>query len=140
MGLLSTEDLGRAVAGDIEEGEEEDISVKASLEIVNLLTNMYSNRKEATESALRYLFTNVKDNDFEGVGCLKRKPKFEIEEGPSEGVTSKCKRLESTVVNKGCSKVDSMVMSEATIDEYDLGEFSISDMGIINFDGELMLD
>ena len=87
MGLISTEDLGRVVAGDIEEGEEEeDLSVKTSLEIVNLLTNMYSIRKEATESALQYLFTNVKDNDFEGVGCLKRKSKFEIEEGPSEGV------------------------------------------------------
>ena len=107
MGLISTGDLGRVVAGDIEEGEEEDLSVKTSLEIVNLLTNMYSIRKEATESALQYLFTNVKDNDFEGVGCLKRKSKFEIEEGPSKGVAGKCKRLESTVVNKGCSKADS---------------------------------
>ena len=68
MGLISTEDLGRVVAGDIEEGEEEDLSVKTSLEIVNLLTNMYSIRKEATESALQYLFTNVKNNDFEGGG------------------------------------------------------------------------
>ena len=32
------------------------------------------------------------------------------------------------------------VTSEATIDEYYLGEFSISDMGIINFDGESIFD
>ena len=34
------------------------------------------------------------------------------------------------------AKADHVVTSEATIDEYDL--FSISDTGIINFDGELM--
>ena len=52
----------------------------------------------------------------------------------------KCKRIESTVINKGCSKADHVVTSEATIGEYDLGEFSISDTGIINFDGELMFN
>ena len=31
-------------------------------------------------------------------------------------------------------------MSEATIDEYDLGEFSISDTVVVNFDGELMFN
>ena len=138
MGLISTEDLSRVVSGDIKEDEEGDISVKTSLKIVNLLTIMYSVRKEATESTLRYLFTNSKDNNFQGVECLKRKSTFEIEDGPSQG--DKRKRLESTIINKGRSKADSLVISEATIDEYDLGEFSLSDTGVINFNGDLMFN
>ena len=39
-----------------------------------------------------------------------------------------------------CSKADNVVASEATTDEYDLGEFSISDTGVVNFDGELMFN
>ena len=99
---------------------------------------MYSVRKEAMESALSYLFTNSEDNDFQGVGCLKWKSTFEIEDGPSRG--DKHKRLESMIINKGRSKADSLVISEATIDYYDLGEFSISDTGVINFDGGLMFN
>ena len=38
LGLILTEDLSRVVSGDIKEDEEGDISVKTSLEIVNLLT------------------------------------------------------------------------------------------------------
>ena len=49
---------------------------KTSLEIANLLTIMYSVKKEATESALRYLFTNSKDNDFQGVECFKKESYF----------------------------------------------------------------
>ena len=138
LDLILTEGLSRVVYGDIKEDEEGDIPVKTSLEIVNLLTNMYSVRKEAMESALSYLFTKSKDNDFQEEGCLKRKSTFEIEDGPSQG--DKHKRLESMIVNKGLSKADSLVISEATIDDYDLGEFSISDTGVINFNGDLMFN
>ena len=59
-------------------------------EIVNLLTNMYSIRKDATESALKYLFTNANDNDFEGVVTLKRKSTFKsVNESDKGG--PKCK-------------------------------------------------
>ena len=46
---------------------------------------------------LRSTFENVNESD---------------EGGP------KCKRIESTVINKACSKADHVVTSEATIDEY----------------------
>ena len=78
---------------------------------------MYSIRKETTESALRFLFTNAKDNDVQGIG-LKRKSKFEIiNDGAlsSEDVVKR-KRVESIVVNKKCSIVDNVVTSESTID------------------------
>ena len=50
----------------------------------------------------------------------------------------KCKRVETIVVNKKCSKVDNVVTAESTIDDYELGDFSIIDTGIINFDGDIM--
>ena len=70
----------------------EELSVKTTLEFVNLFTTMYSIRKEATESALRLLFTNAKDNDFQGVG-LKRKSKFEIIDGVLSEDVVKRKRV-----------------------------------------------
>ena len=91
------------------------------------------------ESALQFLFTNTNDNNIQGIG-LKRKSKFEINDdgaSSSEDVV-KCKRVESIVVNKKFSKVDNVVTSESTIDEYELGDFSITDTGVINFDGDLM--
>ena len=63
---------------------------------------MYSVRKDATESALKYLFTNANDNAFEGVAMLKRKSTFEIvnESDDNEG-GPKRKQIESTIINKG---------------------------------------
>ena len=96
-------------------------------------------RKEARESALRFLLTNAKDNDVQGVG-LKWKSKFEIiDDGASSSEdVVKRKRAETIVVTKKCSKVDNVVTSESTIDEYELGDFSITDTVIINFDGDSM--
>ena len=70
------------------------------------------------------------DNDFEGVGTLKRKSTFESVNESDQGGPN-CKRIESTLINKVCSKADHVVTSEATIDEYDLGEFSITDTGLL---------
>ena len=68
LGLIEPEDLGKLVNGDIEEGgdKEDELCIKITLELLNLLTTMYSVRKEGTESAMKYLFTNSKDNDFDG--------------------------------------------------------------------------
>ena len=139
LDVMSNEDLDKVVSGEMADDEKEELSVKTTLEFVNLFTTMYSIRKEATESALRFLFTNAKDNDVQGIG-LKRKSKFEI---INDGASSsedvvKRKRVESIVVNKKCSKVDNIVTSESTTDEYELGDFSITDMEVINFDGDLM--
>ena len=74
--------------GDIEEGgdEEDELCIKITLELLNLLTTMYSIRKEGTESVMKYLITNSKDNDFDGqlvtnTGGLKRKSTFSVETG-----------------------------------------------------------
>ena len=140
LGVISTEDIGRLASREIQRDTNEEFSIKTTLEMVNLLTNMYSIRKNATESALKFLFTNVNDNDFETPGTLKRKSTFESVNNKSDESGPKRKRIEWTVINKACSKTDHVVTSEATIDEYDLGEFSISDTGIINLDGGLMFN
>ena len=142
LGLISTEDFARLASREIQRDTDEEFSIKTRLEMVNLLTNVYSVRKDATEPALKFLFTNVNDNDFQTPGTLKRKSTFESVNKSDEG-GPKHKRIESTVINKGCSKANHVVMSEATIGlihKYDLGEFSISDTVIINFDGELMFN
>ena len=82
----------------------------------------------------------MNDNDFEGVGMLKRKSTFESVKNESDEGGPKCNQIESTIINKVCSKADLVVTFEATIDEYDLGKFSIFDMRIVNFDGELMFN
>ena len=50
LGLIEPEDLGKFVNGDIEEGgdEEDELCIKITLELLNLLTTMYSVRKEGT--------------------------------------------------------------------------------------------
>ena len=136
---MSKEDLEKVVSREMADDEKEELSVTMTLEFINLFTTMYSIRKEADESALRFLLTNAKDNDVQGVG-LKRKSEFEIiDDGAlsSEDVVKR-KRVETIVVNKNCSKVDNIVTAKSTIDEYELGDFSITDTGIINFDGDLM--
>ena len=78
LGVISTEDNARLASGEIQRDTDEEFSTKTTLEMVNLLTNMYSIRKDATESALKFSFTNMKDNDFEIPSTLKRKSTFEI--------------------------------------------------------------
>ena len=92
---------------------------------------------------MKYLFTNSKDNDLDGqlvtnTGGLKRKSTFSVETGECSG--AKSKKLDVKVVNKGCSKADTFITSESTIDDYDLGEFDISEKGVISFDGGLIFD
>ena len=123
LDVMSNEDLDKVASGEMVDDKKEELLVKTTLEFVNLFTSMYSIRKEATESALRFLFTNAKDNNIQGIG-LKRKSKFEIID---DGVSSsedvvKHERVESIVVNKKCSKVDNIVMSESTIVEYEFSE------------------
>ena len=134
LDVMSNEDLDKIVSGEMADNDKEELLLKTTLEFVNLFTTMYSIKKEATESALRLLFTNAKDNNVQGIG-LKRKSKFQIIDGASSSEdVVKRKRVESIVVNK----VDEVVTSESTIDEYELEDFSITDTGVITFDGDSM--
>ena len=96
LGLIEPEDLGKLVNGDIEEGgdKEDELCIKITLELLNLLTTMYSVRKEGTELVMKYLFTNSKDTDFDGqlvtnMGGLKRKSTFSVETGEVQGLKVK---------------------------------------------------
>ena len=91
LGVKAIEDIGRLASREIQRDTDEEFSIKTTLEMVNLLTNMYSIRKDATESALKFLFTNVNDNDLETSGMLKRKSTLEIANNESDEGGPKCK-------------------------------------------------
>ena len=142
LGLISSEDLQKIVSGVVKEGSEEEneIAVKVSLEFINLLTNIHDIRKDATHSALMYLFTHSKNNDFGGTTGLKRKSMFDVIDNEEGNPGSKLSKISTTVVNKGCSKVDSTITVETSIDKYELDDFSIDDMGVLTFDDDLMFN
>ena len=72
------EELWKIGCGEVKSGKEEDqMSVKVCLELINLLTNISVIRKDATNSALRYLFLNSKDNHYNNNNPLKRKSTFD---------------------------------------------------------------
>ena len=124
LGLISPEDLTKIVSGGIKESskEEDTLSVKVCLELINLFTNIHVIRKDATQSALRYLFTNSKENDYDGNLGLKRKSTFNaIDTNDDEDGAggSKLSKIDTRVVNKGCSKVNKTIIVETTVSDYE---------------------
>ena len=97
-------------------------------------------RKDATQSALRYLFTNSKNNDHHD-GNLKRKSTFNAIDMNEDVAGGKLSKISTHVVNKGLSKVDKTITVETTVDSYDeLDDFTITDTGVVAFDGEIMFN
>ena len=105
-------------------------------------------RVDATDSALQYLFTKSKNNDFQSNLHFKRKSTFlsDDDDGSTDGELTdtaggKCRTVTTTVVNEGAGKVDKIIDVDVVIqDEYDLHDFSMTDQGVISFDGELMFE
>ena len=106
----------------------------------------------ATDSALRYLLTNCNNNDFKSNLNFKRKSTFisissddddgsTTDGGESTDTAGKCCKVTTTVVNEGAGKVDKTIDVDVVVpDEYKLHDFSITDQGIISFEGELMFE
>ena len=142
LGLISSDDLSRVASGDIQEGsdEEDKLAVKICLEFVTMCCSLSTICTDATNSAIRYLFTIAKDNDFHGNLHFKRKSCFSSD-GPtlSDESGGKLCKVSSKVVNKGCEKVDKTIDIDAYVpDEFHLDEFLISDQGVLTFDGDLL--
>ena len=89
------------MSGGVKEGsKEEDVScVKVCLELTNLLANIHMVRKDATLSALRYLFTNSKNNDHDGNTGLKRKSTFNAKDTNEDVARGKLSKISTRVVN-----------------------------------------
>ena len=142
LGLISSDDLRRVASGDIQEGsdEEDKLAVKICFEFVTMCCNLSMIRTDVTNSAIHYLFTNAKDNDFHGDLHFKRKLCFSSD-GPtlSDESGGKLRKVSSKVVNKGCEKVDKTIDIDAYVpNDIHLDEFSISDQGVLTFDGDLL--
>ena len=122
------------------------MAIKVCLEFITMCCNMSDVRLDATDSALQYLFTNSKINDFQSNLHFKRKSTFlSDDDGSTDGeltdTVGKCCTVMTTVVNEGAGKVDKTIDVDVVVpDEYDLHDFSITDQGVISFDGELMFE
>ena len=137
--LIDTDELRKTVCGEVKSGKDEDkMSVKVCLELINLLTNITVVRKDATNSALRYLFLNSKDNDYSKNNPLKRKSTFDQVKDNQSGGGKFCK-ISTHVTNRGVSKVDQMIVIETDVDSsYASDDFTISEIGVLSFDGDVM--
>ena len=141
------------MSGAIVQGSEEEneIAIKVCLEFITMCCNMSDIRQDATDSALQYLLTNCNNNDFKSNLNFKRKSTF-ISSDDDDGSTTdgdelttdtagKCCKFTTTVVNEGAGKVDKTIDVDVVVpDEYELHDFSITDQGIISFEGELMFE
>ena len=110
LDLIDTEELRKIVSGEVKSGKEEDqMSVKVCLELINLLTNISVVRKDATNSALRCLFLNSKNNDYYKDNPFKRKSTFDQSGG------GKLCKISTRVTNRGVSKVDQTIVVETDV-------------------------
>ena len=124
------------------------MAIKVCLEFMTMCCNMLDVRVDATDSALRYLFTNSKNNDFQSNLHFKRKSTFlsDYNDSSADGELTdtaggKCCTVTTTLVNEGAGKVDKTIDVDVIVpDEHDLHDFSITDQGVISFDGELMFE
>ena len=132
LDLIDTEDLRKIVSGEVKSGKEEDqMAVKVCLDLINLLTNIGVVRKDATNSALRYLFLNSKDNDYQTIKPLKRKSTFDQVKDNQSGGGKLCK-ISTRVTNRGVSKVDKTIVVETDIQpSCVLDDFTIGDTGVL---------
>ena len=149
-GLLSSNELRQIVSGALVQGSDEEnkLAIKVCLEFMTMCCNMWDVRADATDSALQYLFTNSKNNDFQSNLHFKRKSMFlsdndddSTDGGELTDIAGKCCKVMTTDVNKGAGKVDKTIDVDIVVpDEYELHNFSITDKGVILFDGELMFE
>ena len=142
--------MRQIVSGAIVQGSEEEnkLAIKVCLQFITMCCNMSDIRIDATDSALQYLFTNTKNNDFQSNLHFKRKSMFlsNDDNGSTDGggltdMAGKCCKVTTTDVNEGAGKVDKIIDVDVVVpDEYELHDFSITDQGVISFDEELMFE
>ena len=104
-GLLSSDELKQIMSGAIVQGsnEENKLAIKVCLEFITMCCNMSDIRVDATDSALQYLFTNTKNNNFQSNLHFKRKSTFlsDDDDGSTDGgeltdMAGKCCKVTTT--------------------------------------------
>ena len=101
--------------GEIDEENNDEFAIKTCLEFVNLLANVSTIRKDATESALKFLLTRTRKNNFDGASVLRKRTSFEIKDEEEGKGNDRRKRIVTNVFNANCSKVSNIVTSEVTV-------------------------
>ena len=111
-GLLSSDDMRQIISGAIVQGSDKEnkLAIKVCLEFITMCCNMLDVRVGVTDSALQYLFTDSKNNNFQS--NLQRKSTFlsDDDDGSTDDeltdTAGKCRTVTTTVVNEGAGKVD----------------------------------
>ena len=86
---------------------------------------------------------SLKTTTFKAIYILRGSQRFCLndDDGSTDGELTdtaggKCCKVTTTVVNEGAGKVDKTINMDVVVpDEYDLHDFSITDQGVISFDG-----
>ena len=133
LGTFSTEDLMKIDNGDIDTATDDEFAIKRVLELLNLFVNMATIRKDATESALKFLLTSTRKNNFDRSPSFRKRSRFRVKDfGKGEGFGSKkCKEIKTKVFDKTCSKASNVVTSEVTIDKgFELEDFLFLTKGL----------
>ena len=143
LGIVSTEDLMKMANGDIDTATDDEFAIKTVLELLNLFANMAKISKDATESALKFLLTSMRKNNFDRSPSFRKRSRVRVKDsGKEEGFGSKKrKKIKTKVFDKTCSKTSNVVTSEVTIDQgFELEDFFISDEGVVSLDGDLLFE
>ena len=80
LGTVSTEDLMKIDNRDIDTATDDEFAIKRELELLNLFANMATIRKDATESALKFLLTSTRKNNFDRSPSFRKRSRFRVKD------------------------------------------------------------
>ena len=125
MNLLTNDDVKRLRSGEVFKDECDSLSLKASLGVINFCANTLNVRRDATDSALKFIISNVEKQKVQA--AISRESNFTTEE-PSCSNYSGEKMIHELPEPKKASGVVNKIVSSIEVDEpFYLDDFLIID-------------
>ena len=125
MNLLTNDDVKRLRSGKVFKDECDTLSLKASLGVINFCTNMLNVRRDATDSALKFIMSNVEKQ--KALAAISRECNFTTEE-PSCSNHSDEKMIDELPEPKKAGGIVNKFVSSIEVDEpFYLDDFLIID-------------
>ena len=125
MILLTNDDVKRLRSGEVFKDECDSLSLKASLGVINFCANMLNVRRDATDSALKFIMSNVEKQKVQA--AISRECNFTTKE-PSCSNYSYEKIIDELPKPKKAGGIVNKIVSSTEVDEpFYLDDFSIID-------------
>ena len=125
MNLLTNDDVKRLRSGEVFKDECDSLSLKASLGVINFCANMLNVRRDATDSALKFIMSNVEKQKVQA--AISRECNFTTKE-PSCSNYSDEKMIDELPKPKKAGGIVNKIVSSTEVDEpFYLDDFSIID-------------